>query len=126
MSTAPKRPPFMHARLLVVALCAALACTTATLASDDAGKKKAAEACAACHGPEGNKPITPETPRLAGQQYDYLVQALTDYRKGTRDNAVMTAMAKPLTEKQVRELAGYFSRQHGLTVFQNSALNPTK
>jgi len=115
MSAAPKRPPLVHAFLPAVALCAALACATPTLAGDDIGKKKADEACAACHGPEGNKPVTPETPRLAGQQYEYLVQALIEYRKGTRDNAVMTAMAKPLTEKQVRELAWYFSRQQGLT-----------
>ena len=115
LSTAPKQPPLVHAFLLAVALCAALACTTTALAGDDVVKKKADEACAACHGPEGNKPVTPETPRLAGQQYEYLVQALIEYRKGTRDNAVMTAMAKPLTEKQVRELAWYFSRQQGLT-----------
>ena len=88
--------------------------TTTTVASDGIGKKKADEACAACHGPEGNKPITPETPRLADQQYGYLVQALTDYRNGTRDNAVMGAMAKPLTQKEISELAGYFSRQQGL------------
>ena len=89
--------------------------TTATVASDGIGKKKADEACAACHGPEGNKPITPETPRLADQQYGYLVQALTDYRNGTRDNALMSAMAKPLTKKEIRDLAGYFSTQQGLT-----------
>jgi cytochrome c553 len=115
MSTARQRAPFANAFVLAVALCAALACTTAIGASDDVGKKKADEACAACHGPEGNKPITPETPRLGGQQYDYLVQALTDYRKGARDNAVMSAMAKPLTEKEIRDLAGYFSKQQGLT-----------
>jgi cytochrome c553 len=115
MSAAPKRPPLVRAFLLAVALCAALACTTTTLAGDDVGKKKADEACAACHGPEGNKPVTPETPRLAGQQYEYLVQALIEYRKATRDNAVMTAMAKLLTEKQVRELAWYFSKRQGLT-----------
>jgi len=114
MNTAPKRLPLVHAVVLAVAVCAALACTTAAFASDEVGKKKADEACAACHGPEGNKPITPETPRLAGQQYDYLVQALTAYRKGTRDNAVMSAMAKPLTEKEIGELASYFSRQQGL------------
>jgi len=27
---------------------------------------------------------------------------------------VMSAMAKPLTEKEIRDLAGYYSRQHGL------------
>ena len=115
MSTTPKRASLVHALVLALALCAALGCTSTTLAGDDAGKKQANETCAACHGPEGNKPITPETPRLAGQQYEYLVQALTGYRKGTRENAVMTAMAKPLTEKQVRDLAWYFSRQQGLS-----------
>ena len=113
MSTAPKRMCIVRLLALAVA-CAALTGTTTALAKDEAGKKKADEACAACHGPEGNKPITPETPRLAGQQYGYLVQALTAYRKGTRDNAVMSAVAKPLTEKEIRDLAEYFSRQHGL------------
>ena len=105
------------ARVCVVALlfCALPICSTWAAAGDDAGKKKADEACAACHGPEGNKPITPETPRLGGQQYGYLVQALNDYRKGARDNPVMSAMAKPLTDKEIRELAAYFSRQQGLT-----------
>ena len=76
---------------------------------------KAGPACAACHGPQGNKPVTPDTPRLAGQQYDYLVQALSDYRKGARENPVMSAMAKPLTDKDIRELASYYSKQSGLT-----------
>jgi cytochrome c553 len=98
-----------------VVLCAPLLFTTRVLANDEAGKKKADEACAACHGPEGNKPITPDTPRLGGQQYEYLVHALDDYRNGTRDNAVMSAMAKPLTKKEIGELAEYFSRQQGLT-----------
>ena len=100
---------------LALALCASPIGTARAAASDDAGKKKADEACAACHGAEGNKPITPETPRLGGQQYGYLVQALNDYRKGARDNPVMSAMAKPLTDKEIRELAAYFSRQQGLT-----------
>jgi cytochrome c553 len=110
-----KGAPLAYGLALAVVLCAALLFTTRVLANDEAGKKKADEACAACHGPEGNKPITPETPRLGGQQYDYLVQALSAYRKGTRDNAVMTAMAKPLTEKEVRDLAAYFAGRQGLT-----------
>jgi cytochrome c553 len=77
--------------------------------SAQAAADKADEACAACHGPEGNKPTTPETPRLGGQQYDYLVHALHDYRNGMRDNAVMSAMAKPLTEREIGELAGHVS-----------------
>jgi len=115
MNTQSKRTPLACKVALAIALCAPFLCTTSALASDDAGKKKADAACAACHGPGGNKPITPDTPRLAGQQYDYLVHALNDYRKGARDNAVMGAMAKPLTGKEIGELAAYFAGQHGLT-----------
>jgi cytochrome c553 len=114
MNALAKPPPLMQA-ITFAALCAAFLGTTATLANDDAATKKAAVACGACHGPEGNKPVTPETPRLAGQQYGYLINALTEYRNGTRDNAVMNAMAKPLTDKEVADLASYFSRQQGLT-----------
>jgi cytochrome c553 len=115
MSAASKRIPLLSACILAGVVCAALAGATPARANDDAGKTKAEASCAACHGPEGNKPVTPETPRLAGQQFDYLVQALAQYRKGTRDNAVMSAMAKPLTEKEIRDLAGYYARQQGLT-----------
>jgi cytochrome c553 len=48
----------------------------------EAGKKKAEEVCKACHGADGNTPLTPETPKLAGQYYDYLVHSLQAYRKG--------------------------------------------
>jgi len=115
MPLEPKQRALARIFALALVLCASPICATWALASDDAGKKKADEACASCHGPEGNKPITPETPRLGGQHYGYLVQALNDYRNGTRDNPVMSAMAKPLTEKEIRELAVYFSHQQGLT-----------
>src|SRR5262250_117007 len=115
MADASKQRNLARAFVIALVLYALPICVTLAAAGDDAGKKKADEACAACHGPEGNKPITPETPRLGGQQYGYLVQALNDYRKGTRDNPVMSAMAKPLTEKEIDELAGYYSKQQGLT-----------
>jgi cytochrome c553 len=115
MPIEPKQRALPPIFALALLLCASPICATRAVANDDAGKKKADDACAACHGPEGNKPNTPETPRLAGQQYGYLVRALNDYRNGTRDNPLMSAMAKPLSEKEIRELAGYYSRQHGLT-----------
>ena len=86
------------------------------LAADKgSGPPKSAAACEACHGPGGNNPISPETPRLAAQEYDYLVQALTQYRKGSRQNPIMGAMAKSLDDAQIRELSRYFSDQRGLT-----------
>ena len=96
---------------VLAGVCAALALVRPAPAAEDAGKKKADAVCAACHGPGGAKPNTPDTPRLAGQQYGYLVQSLTEYRKGTRANPLMGAIAKPLTDMEIRDLAAYFSTQ---------------
>jgi cytochrome c553 len=127
MSSASKPIPLLPACIFAGVVCATLAGTAQAGANDDAGKSKAEASCAACHGPEGNKPVTPETPRLAGQQYDYLVQALTQYRNGARNNAIMSAMAKPLTEKEIRDLAEYYANQQGLTSSKPSlsARNPS-
>jgi cytochrome c553 len=80
----------------------------------EAGKKKAEEVCKACHGADGNTALTPETPRLGGQYYDYLVHSLQAYRKGTRENPLMSPMAKPLTDAEISDVAWYFSKQQGL------------
>ena len=101
--------------LLTAAAGVLIAIAGPTLAKDyEAGKKKAAEICAACHGEDGNKPITPDTPRLAGQYYDYIVHALEAYQKGKRENPLMSPMAKPLTKEEIHNLAWYFSKQKGL------------
>jgi cytochrome c553 len=102
--------------LQAVALCGSLGASLSAIAHDDAAAgKKAQETCSACHGPMGNQPVMPETPRLAGQQYEYLRQALTAYHNGTRQNPLMSAMAQPLTPNEIDDLAWYYSRQHGLT-----------
>lgn len=75
------------------------------------GKAKAAQVCAACHGPEGNKPSDPTQPILAGQHYDYLVRALTDYKIGRRNNPIMKGFAAPLSKKEIEDLAAWFASQ---------------
>ena len=101
-------------KLKLAAACVCWIATAPLLAADyEAGKQKAA-ACVACHGAEGNKPITPDIPRLGGQYYDYLEHSLKAYRSGARENAMMSPMAKPLTNKEISDVAWYFSRQSGL------------
>src|SRR5438876_8239825 len=75
------------------------------------GQQKAAQVCAACHGPEGNKPSAPDQPVLAGQYYDYLVQALADYKSGKRANPIMKGFAAQLSKKDMEDLAAWFSAQ---------------
>ena len=58
-----------------------LAAAPAGAADIEAGRKAAA-ACAACHGPDGKSPTDPNAPMLAGQYADYLRKALRDYQTG--------------------------------------------
>ena len=75
------------------------------------GQSLAAQVCAACHGPDGNKPSDPTQPILAGQHYDYLVRALTDYKIGRRNNPIMKGFAAQLSKKDIEDLAAWFSSQ---------------
>ena len=83
------------------------------LASDASAGQKLSQPCAACHGPDGNS-SSAEFPRLAGQHYDYLVQALKAYKAGTRKNPIMAPQAANLTTRDIEDLAAYFSGQKGL------------
>ena len=75
------------------------------------GQQKAQQVCAACHGPDGNKPSAPDQPVLAGQYYDYLVRALSDYKNGRRNNAIMKGFAGQLSKQDIEDLAAWFSSQ---------------
>ena len=84
------------------------------------GKAKADQVCASCHAAAGDwsKSAAPENPILAGQHADYLVQALTAYKQADksvmgRKNAVMAAMAAPLTAQEVRDIAAFLAAQPG-------------
>lgn len=77
-------------RILIAAIAAGLAMLSlqamATPQGDPVAGKAKSEACAACHGADGNSD-NPQFPRLAGQYADYMVRALMDYRSGRRQNA---------------------------------------
>lgn len=73
-------------------------------------RPKASEICLACHGTNGVG-ITPDYPTISGQHRDYIVRALTDYKKGGRKNAVMGGMVQSLTPADIEELAAYYAGQ---------------
>ena len=97
-------------RFLVLVVTLSLA-GMAGAADREAGKKKAAEVCVACHGADGNKPSDPTQPVLAGQHADYLERALTDYKIGRRNNPIMKGFASQLSKKDIEDLAAWFSSQ---------------
>ena len=80
----------------------------------EAGKAKAV-VCAACHGIDGNSQVPTMYPSLAGQSSDDLQTKLKAYREGKGSGpmaATMVAMAKPLSDQDIAELAAYFSQQN--------------
>lgn len=92
-------------------------CTTLALlsfagtvqASPDASTGKSiAGQCAACHGSDGVA-INSQYPNLAGQNYRYLTQQLEAFKSGSRQNAIMHAMASTLSKQQIQDLAAYYS-----------------
>jgi cytochrome c553 len=98
-------------KLFIIFLGLALAGAAQARGSEESGKAKAAQVCAACHGPDGNKPSAPDQPVLAGQYYDYLVKALSDYKSGQRTNAIMKGFTAPLSKQDIEDLASWFASQ---------------
>ncbi len=57
--------------------------------------------CAACHGANGRSDM-PGTPVLAGQHSFYAITQLFLFREGRRSNEAMTAVAKTMTDADLR------------------------
>ncbi len=103
-------------RILIAAIAAGLAMLSlqamATPQGDPVAGKAKSEACAACHGADGNSD-NPQFPRLAGQYADYMVRALMDYRSGRRQNAIMAGIVAGLSEQDMQDVAAYYASLPG-------------
>lgn len=66
--------------------------------------------CAACHGADGNS-IIPANPSLAGQPEQAISTQLYQFREGNRKDPQMSPMAEKLSNKEMNELAAFFSKQ---------------
>ncbi|MGF1710827.1 cytochrome c4 [Vibrio kagoshimensis] len=89
-------------------------CSVWAEGSIEAGKAKS-QTCVACHGADGNSLIT-QYPKLAGQHAKYLEKQLKELKLGMtsggkqgRYEPVMGAMAMPLSEEDMADLAAYYA-----------------
>ncbi len=79
------------------------------------GRKPDIRACGACHRAEGTG--GPESASLAGLSADYIAQQIADYKSGARklsgptrtSTTLMLAVAKAMTDDDIKSAAGYFS-----------------
>jgi cytochrome c553 len=99
----------------VLSLTALLHLTASNAADSAKGDAKAGHAlvytCGGCHGVPGYANAYPHyhVPRIAGQNYDYLVAALTEYKKGERAHPTMRAQGEGLSDKEIVDIATYLS-----------------
>ncbi|MCF6204476.1 MAG: cytochrome c [Methylococcaceae bacterium] len=78
-------------------------------ASIYAGKVNAAAVCSQCHGvraPSSESPF----PSLAGRDEEYIKKALKQYQDKTRISEIMNNIAASLTDKDINNIANYYSR----------------
>lgn len=93
--------------LAVLAICgfANAATTTEKRVGDIVGKR-----CATCHGPTGQSSNS-QFPKLAGQNADYLVRQMFNYKSRARKSLIMEAQVTKLSGNDIEHLARHFSSQ---------------
>ena len=99
--------------IAMVAAAGLAAAGTAVAGGDAAKGKEKAAICSACHGADGNTPLTPEYPKLASQPADFLEKALRDYKSGKRKNPLMGPQAQNLSKQDMKDLAAYYASLSG-------------
>ena len=67
--------------------------------------------CQGCHGIDGYKNAYPNfhVPKIGGQSAQYLRNALTGYKDGTRNHPTMQAQAQSFSEQDIADIAAFLS-----------------
>ncbi|BBD79986.1 putative periplasmic cytochrome type-C oxidoreductase signal peptide protein [Aerosticca soli] len=78
---------------------------------DKAAGRKLVYTCHGCHGIPGYENAYPRypVPKIAGQNEQYLINALHGYRDGERTHPTMSAQAQSLSEQEIADIAAYLS-----------------
>lgn len=79
------------------------------------GKVIAESICVACHGADGNSPVS-ANPNLAGQGEQYIYKQLKNFKAAdgkpaARNNPIMAGMAAPLSDEDMKNVAAWFASQ---------------
>lgn len=91
---------------------AAAATPAPTAAKGNADKgRQLTYTCQGCHGVTGYKNAYPNyhVPKIGGQSAEYLANALTEYRKGTRKHPTMQAQSQSFSDQDIADIAAFLS-----------------
>lgn len=67
-----------------------------------------AATCFTCHGTDGRS-VGGVPPSLAGQDRNYLLQQMLDFKSGKRPATIMHQHAKGYSDQQLEQIAAYFA-----------------
>ncbi len=78
---------------------------------DKAAGRALVYTCAGCHGVPGYTNAYPQypVPKIAGQNEQYIVNALQGYQNGGRKHPTMDAQAQSLSATDIQNIAAYLS-----------------
>ncbi len=67
--------------------------------------------CQGCHGITGYKNAYPNfhVPKIGGQSSEYLVNAMSEYKKGTRKHSTMQAQSQSFSDQDIADIAAFLS-----------------
>lgn len=90
---------------------AAPAATATAPAGNADNGKQLTYTCQGCHGISGYRNAYPNyhVPKIGGQSPQYLVNALTEYRKGTRKHPTMQAQAESFSDQDIADIAAFLT-----------------
>lgn len=108
-ATAPDAPPAAPAAPPAEAANTATA-NAPLIGNADTGRQLT-YTCQGCHGVEGYRNVYPHyhVPKIGGQSTEYLVNALHEYKRGTRRHPTMEAQAQSFTDQDIADIAAFLS-----------------
>ena len=99
-----KRSSILQTALLTCGL----ALSTAAFAGSGPSGAMLGNTCAGCHGTNGVS-NGPATPSIAGLDYDYFVEAMTEFKEDLRNTTIMARIAKGYSEAEIEAMSKYFA-----------------
>ena len=73
------------------------------------GAANGVTACVSCHGANGEGNAGGGFPRLAGQSQYYLSKQMAAFASGSRNNPIMSPIAKAMNEQQMRDVSAWYA-----------------
>lgn len=72
------------------------------------GQATSTNVCAACHTNDGSRG-SPANPIIQGQHAEYLVKQLQEFKDGKRSNPIMSGMAAPLSDADMKNVSAFYA-----------------